>query len=71
MVVAWPPEVTSEAHWLDVVHDRGDRLAHDAQRMLGEVRLAVAPPLRCVVPRLLVTARVHRLTLKWVRHPRH
>ena len=71
LVVAWPPEVTTKAHWRYVVNDRGKRIAHHTQRMLGEVRFAILSPLRGVVPWLLVPPCVHRLPLRSFWHAWH
>ena len=63
LVIGWLPELTTKAHWCDVVDDSSDRLALYAQRVCGEVRTSVLPPLGCVVPWLLVPTLVHTCTL--------
>ena len=71
LVVEWLPEVTTEAHWLDVVDDLCHLPALYAQRMFTEEGTPILTPLSGVVPWLLVSPLVHLLARLWVWHARH
>lgn len=71
LMVEWLPEVTTKAHWLDVVDDLCHAAALHAQRMLTEERTSVLAPRCTVVPWLLVSPLIHLLARLWVRHAWH
>jgi len=71
LVVKWLPEVTTEAHWLDVVYYLCHLPALHAQRMFTEEGTSVLAPRCTVVPWLLVSPLVHLLARLWVRHAWH
>ena len=71
LVIAGLPELSTKAHRCDVVHHCGDPVALYTQRVSGEVRTSVPPPLRCVVARLLVPTLVHAFAWLGVGHTRH
>ena len=63
-MVDWLPEVTTEAHWLDVIDDLCHLATLYAQRVLTEEGAPILTPLSGIIPLLLVSPRVHSFTLR-------
>jgi len=71
LVIVRRPEVSAEAHRLDVVHYSGSVIALSAQRIELEEAIAILAPAMCVVAMLNDTSLVHLLALARLRHPWH
>lgn len=70
-MIEWLPEVTTEAHWSDVVYYLRDLAALHAQRMFTKERTTVLAPHATVVARLLVPPLVHLFARLRFWHARH
>ncbi len=71
VIASIAPELTTKAHWHDVIHDLRDAPTLHTYRMLREVRVSILAPLSGVVSRLLMSALVHRLALLRLWHTWH
>jgi hypothetical protein len=71
LMVVCVPELSAQAHRLDVVHYSGSVVALRADRVELEEAIAIATPAVCVVAMLNNTSLMHLLSLARLRHPGH
>jgi hypothetical protein len=71
LMVVCVPELSAQAHRINVIHYSGSVVALSADRVELKEAVAVLAPAVCVIAMLDNTSLMHLLALAWLRHPGH